>query len=323
MKRTSRLGSFLLILSLLLTAVCLPATADTLSPAGRVTTKDTGLNIRQSASPSSPVVGKLSKGTAVRLLSKSGSWYRVQYGPSATGYCAADYITPLTGSTVMYVATASSRLNVRSGAGTGYPVQTALAKGTRVVRLSVSGSWSRILYHGTATGYVSSNYLSASAPAAAGGVALAVPKFYQTDSRWAHLPLGNSNTTIGRSGCATTCLAMTESHRLGQTVTPAMMAQKLSYTASGSVYWPSNYSQTTVSSNDLTFLYNKLKAGKPVILGLKNSAGGMHFVVVTGCSDNTAAASSFTVNDPGSSSRTTLSQVLAVYPVFYKMLWVG
>lgn len=322
MKR--RICTLLTVCALLLAAMPLWTSAQTLSPAGRVTTASTGLNIRKSASASATVVGTLAKGATVTLLSKSGNWYKVQYGKTATGYCSASYITPLTSATEMTVAISSGVLNVRKGAGTGYAIQGTLTKGASVIRLSTTGNWSHILYDGTKTGYVSSTYLStgSSGSSATGNVALNVPLYLQTDSRWSSITLGNSSATMGKSGCATTALAMVESHRLGQTITPAAMEKKLTYTSGGSVYWPSNYEQTTSSSGYLTFIYNKLKAGKPVILGLKTNAGGMHFVVVTGCTGNTSSAANFTVNDPGSASRTKLSQVLVVYPNFYKMLWV-
>ena len=64
----------------------------------------------------------------------------------------------------------------------------------------------------------------------------------------------------------------------------------------------------------------KLK-GKPVIVGAKKSNGGQHYVVVTGVkATNTLTTSSFYINDPGSSTRTTLNQFFSAYPYFYKML---
>ena len=323
MKPKIRILHFLMVICFIATVCSLPVGAQTLSPAGEVTTKSTTLNIRQSPSASAAIVGRLSKGTTVTLLSQSGNWYKVQYNKSAVGYCSADYITPLANSKTMYVAVTSGNLNVRRGAGTNYAVKTTLVKGSRVVRLSVADGWSRILYNGSELGYVSSRFLATTNPTVnTENLSLSVPRFYQTDSRWSHITMGNSSATIGRSGCATTALAMTESYRLGQTITPAMMEQRLTYTSGGSVYWPSQYSQTTNRTNYLSFIYDKLKAGKPVILGLKKANGSMHFVVVTGCKGDPSLSSSYTVNDPGTSTRTNLSQVLAVYPNFYKMLWV-
>ena len=61
-----------------------------------------------------------------------------------------------------------------------------------------------------------------------------------------------------------------------------------------------------------------LKQGKPVLFGAKNAYGGQHWVVITGFTGGAVSAANFTVNDPGSNSRTTLQQFLNVYPTFYK-----
>jgi murein DD-endopeptidase MepM/ murein hydrolase activator NlpD len=55
---------------------------------------------------------------------------------------------------------------VRTGAGTSYAIAAQLSNKTWVVVLSTSNGWSRILYNGTKTGYVSAKYLSTGTPAA-------------------------------------------------------------------------------------------------------------------------------------------------------------
>lgn len=59
-----------------------------------------------------------------------------------------------------YVATESSNLNVRSGAGTNYSIITSLKKGTAVNVTKVKGEWSYIT---SPAGWVSTQYLSAGA----------------------------------------------------------------------------------------------------------------------------------------------------------------
>lgn len=93
------------------------------------------------------------------LISRSGSWWRVEYAKGKYGYCHADYIKTVTGTPVT-VQTNSSSLNVRSGPGTSYGKTGVLAKGETVLLLSTANGWSRVLYHGTKTGYVSAQYLS-------------------------------------------------------------------------------------------------------------------------------------------------------------------
>ena len=297
--------------------------AEKIYGAGKVATSSTALNVRSSASGNSTVRAKLSKDSYVTLISKSGSYWRVQYSATGYGYCHADYIK--TSSTkVRTVKTASGRLRVRSSASGSAAVKDYLSSGTQVTVLSTSGSFSRILYNGTKRGYVASNYLTTeaiSSDSSYKAIKLNVPSYKQTDSRWANVTLGSSGQTIARIGCATTAIAMLESYRTGTTIYPNAMAKKLSYTSGGAVYWPSHYKIITSSSGYLTKVYNLLKEGKPVLIGAKKSNGSQHYVVITGVKATSAlTTSAFYINDPGSNTRITLNQFFADYPNFYKMM---
>ena len=291
------------------------------SQAGTVAISSGTLNVRKSASTTAAVVASISKGSYVTLISKSGVWWYVEYGKNQYGYCHCAYIANASGSPAV-VNIQSGILNVRSGAGTSYSVTGSLTKGETVIVLSTSGNWKRILYHGTKTGYVSAQYLSGSQSNTYSSISLNVPNFKQTDSRWANVTIGSSGKTISQIGCATTAIAMIESYRTGTTIYPDAMSKKLTYSSTGSVYWPSNYTAVTNSSGYLAAIYEQLKLGKPVLFGAKTSAGGQHWVVITGFTGGeTLTASGFKINDPGSSSRTTLQQFLNAYPVFYKYFY--
>lgn len=307
----------LLTVVLLLGAICLPQpvnAATSTSKAGAVTTGSGPLNVRAAASTSSSVVATLKKGSYITLISKTGSWWRVEYGKYQFGYCHADYITIVQG-TPATVATKSGPLNVRSGAGTSFSKVASLQKGETVLLLTTSGSWSRILYHGTKTGYVSSQYLSGSSTGTS-AISLKVPSFKQNDSRWANVKIGTSGKTISQIGCATTAIAMMESYRTGTVIYPDAMTKKLKYTSSGNVYWPSNF--TVVTNNNLQEIYRQLQQGKPVLYGSKNAYGGQHWVVINGFAGGALTPSNFTILDPGSNTRVNLQQFLNAYPTFYK-----
>ena len=319
-KKMKKILSF--ILAVIMTGILLlPMNASAISAsskAGIVSVSSGNLNVRNSSSTNSAVVSTLKKGSYIVLISKSGNWWLVEYSRGRYGYCHEDYITELSGS-AKRVNIQSGSLNVRSGPSTSYSVSDSLTKDEIVLVLSSSGSWYRVLYNGTKTGYVSSQYLASASSSAFGTVSLNVPDFKQTDSRWANKTIGNSGKTIGQIGCATTGIAMMQSYRTGTTIYPDAMSKKLSYTSSGSVYWPSDYTVTTNSTDYLSRIYNLLKAGKPVLFGAKNSYGGQHWVVITGFTGgSTLSASSFTINDPGSKTRTNLQQFLNAYPNFYK-----
>lgn len=295
------------------------------SGAGRVATVSTKLNVRSAPSANASVKTQINKNSYVTLYEKNGKYWYVQYSNGKYGYCHSDYLTRVS-TNVKTVKTTSGRLRVRSGASTSHTITAYLENNTYVTVLSTSGKFSRIVYNGNKTGYVHSDYLSntsTSSSATYKAKKLNVPDFKQTDSRWSNVTLGSSGQTIGKIGCATTALAMTESYRTGTTIYPHKMAQKLSYTSGGAVYWPTNYNIVTSSSGYLTKIYNALQDGKPVIVGAKKSNGSQHYVVVTGVkATNTLTTSSFYINDPGSNTRTTLAQFFSAYPTFYKMLHV-
>ena len=286
------------------------------SKAGRIATESGGLNVRRSAGTSSEVISSLYRGSYVTLMWRSGDWWYVEYDDGKYGYCHSDYIDTVS-ATAKVVKTASGNLNVRSGAGTSYSRIGSLPSGEVVLVLWTTGDWSRILYNGTKLGYVNSSYLTSSVTYPA--VSLSVPHYMQTDSRWASVTLGRSGKTIYRVGCTTTSIAMIESYRTGKTVYPDAMSKKLSYTSTGNVYWPSDYSAITSTSGYLEKIYAELKAGKPVLFGAKTAAGGQHWVVITGYKGGaTLSASGFTINDPADRTRKTLADLYADYPRFYK-----
>ena len=259
------------------------------------------------------------KGSYVTLLAKSGAWWQVEYANDRYGYCHADYITPVEGKPVR-VNTGGNVLNVRSGPGTSYNRITTIPHGAIVLLRSEANGWSRILYHGTKLGYVSSQYLT-SGQTGSGVISLKVPSFKQTDSRWASYPIGTTGGTIGTIGCATTGIAMMESYRTGTTIYPHEMAKKLSYSSGGAVYWPSHYTVITSRTGYLEKIHQLLQQGKPVLLGAKTGSGGQHWVVITGFTGGNLTAENFTIQDPGSNSRINLKQFFNAYPNFYKYFY--
>lgn len=308
----------LILLGILLMPVSARAVGGT-RYAGAVTTAGDELNVRSSASTTASVVARLPKGSRVTLIFKSNGWWQVEYGKNSYGYCHGDFITPIEG-TAATVQLSGGSLNVRTGPGTSYVAKDWLTGGEPVVVLSSSGGWSRILYHGIKTGYVSARYLSGGITP--NSVALQVPSFKQTDSRWANVKIGTSGKTMAQIGCATTAIAMMESYRTGTIIYPDGMAKRLSYTPSGSVYWPENYTVVTNSGGYLSKIHQLLKGGKPVLFGAKNSYGKQHWVVITGYTGgDKLTASGFQIHDPGSGSRTNLQQFLNLYPTFYKYFY--
>lgn len=295
--------------------------ATSTSQAGVVNLSSGRLNVRSSASTSGTILTSLVNGSYVTLISKSGDWYYIEYDDDKFGYCHENYIKLDSGKTSK-VNTQSTALNVRSGAGVNHSVIDTISKGDIVIVLSTSDTWSKILYDGVKTGYVSSKYLAINSNQTSLKVNLSVPSYKQTDSRWANVIIGNSGKTIGKIGCATTAIAMMESYRTGTTIYPDAMSKKLTYSSNGNVYWPSNYISVTNSSGYLQKIYQKLKEGKPVMIGAKKSNGSQHWVVITGYNGGeNITTSGFIINDPGTKYRTNLQHLLNEYPIIYKYFY--
>lgn len=309
-----RFLSLLLVCLLLLSTATLPAFAAADSPAAaKVKTGGANLNVRAGASTGKAVISKLADGTWVTLLEKSGDWWKVRYNETQTGYCHAAYLAVRASS--YHTTVSTTALNVRKGAGTSYAVKTQLQRGDAVSVLSEADGWSHVLYRGVSLGYVASRYLASHA------VAFDVPRYLQTDARWKNVAIGTDGGTIGSIGCTTTCLAMMESFRTGKTVTPRDMAAKLRYQANGTLYWPAGYDTALAEADVLRQILDVLQTGKPVIFGSKKQSGTQHWCIVTGWRGGALSDEAFTVNDPASSSRTTLAAFRALYPTPYKLAW--
>lgn len=314
---------FLIIISAVVFSLSSLA-ADENSVAIKVATESTALNIRSGKSTSSSVLKTAKKGTYLTLIEKQGTWYKVEYQKDKFGYCHSDYVKDIDASFPARVKISSGVLNVRRGKGTSYEIKDTLKNGTNIVVLNSKSEWYRILYNGNTTGYVHSKYLTTSFGSNYKKIALSVPSYKQTDTRWSSYPIGTQGDTIGTIGCTTTCLAMTESYRKGYTVTPKDMAKSLSYSPSGSLYWPQSYSTELLSeSTYLKRIYALLQSGKPLVFGAKKSNGSQHWVVVTGhtATTDTLSPYNFSINDPGSKTRTKLNEFLSAYPKPYKIAY--
>lgn len=154
--------AFLIIIAIIVSPILVTGAqaAESNQSAGIVDVTYGSLNVRSAAGLNAAVVAKLPKGSYVTLMEKHGSWWKVEYAAYKYGYVSASYIKTLSGTYPANVATTGSDLNVRTGAGTWYPVKNSLANGSRVIVLSSTGGWSRVLFRGNQTGYISSQYLN-------------------------------------------------------------------------------------------------------------------------------------------------------------------
>ena len=128
-----------------------------------------GLNIRTGPSTSYKSIGKLSKGTKVKVISESSGWSKINYN-NKTVYVSSGHLKAVSTSTLdineedkteeykEIKVVNTDRLNVRKGPSTSYESIGKIEKETDVEVISESNGWSKINYNKT-TAYVSTRYL--------------------------------------------------------------------------------------------------------------------------------------------------------------------
>ena len=134
------------------------------------------LNVRNSASTSSKVIGSLSGNTKVTIVGEEGAFYKIEYKGSY-GYVSKEYVKDVTESSNSNQGTqtpekpstpestektgivnVSSSLNVREGASTSSKVIGSLSGNTKVIIVGEEGAFYKIEYKGS-HGYVAKEYI--------------------------------------------------------------------------------------------------------------------------------------------------------------------
>lgn len=126
------------------------------------------VNVRQEASTSSKVVGKLYADCVATVIEEEGNWVFVNSG-NVTGYVIKDYLllgdaaeAAIAKKYAPKVRVTANVLNVRSGAGTDYGILDTFSKGKEAELLEQGREWMKIRYTSggkTKTGYVYAKYV--------------------------------------------------------------------------------------------------------------------------------------------------------------------
>lgn len=146
------------------------------------------VNLRETASTTSRVLGTIAHGGAVTVLANDGSWCYVQAG-AYEGYIMTKYLSvngtssgdaPVaddtpgvgTGETEAIVKTASGTLNLREQPGTDARVLMTIPRGESIIVISRGAEWCAVRYAGV-TGHVMTKFLSFPGDAGAAPVSYA------------------------------------------------------------------------------------------------------------------------------------------------------
>lgn len=118
------------------------------------------LRLRGRANTSSPTLAYAQKDEVVVLLEKQGDWYKVSYNLQ-TGFMHSSHLNAATkeNGELGYGEVTGSRVNVRSGPGTGYAVLDQAPKNDKAYIVGINDGWFKVIY-GNVVGYIRSDYLS-------------------------------------------------------------------------------------------------------------------------------------------------------------------
>lgn len=118
------------------------------------------LRLRSGPNTASQTLDYAPKGDVVVVLEKVGDWYKVNYNLQ-TGYMSGKYLTYTTreNAELGYGRINGSRVNIRSGPGTGYTVLTQAGIGDRAYIIGINNQWLKII-HGNKIGYVRSDFVN-------------------------------------------------------------------------------------------------------------------------------------------------------------------
>jgi uncharacterized protein YgiM (DUF1202 family) len=145
--------------------------AAAITPGSNAVVDDGPLNQRASASTSATVLQVLATGTLVSVISgpTSGSGYNWWYvtANGVNGYVVGQYLAEVGFPIGSSVVVNSNNVNIRSGAGTGFPVidQLNTVATAQVIGGPTAGSgytWYRIQYETSLTGWIAGIYLTLS-----------------------------------------------------------------------------------------------------------------------------------------------------------------
>lgn len=120
------------------------------------------LNFRKGASTASKVIRVFKKGEKVKILLKSGDWYKVESSEGKVGWCNSKYIKVLDNKTNDTNGTFKNTANVRKGASTKYSVIATLKKNQKVKVISSLNGWYKIECPNGKIGWVHGSHIKTS-----------------------------------------------------------------------------------------------------------------------------------------------------------------
>ena len=142
-------------------------------------TTGSGLRLRSSASTGGKIIDSANKNEAVVVLEKSGDWYKVIYDLQE-GYMHGDYlrVSTVENAELGYGKVNTTKVNLRSGAGTSHGVVDTASKGEKAYIIGINNGWYKVIY-GSHVCYVRSDFLDLTETPYENKSSSKSPKFYR------------------------------------------------------------------------------------------------------------------------------------------------
>ena len=117
------------------------------------------LRLRSEPNTASATLDYAHQGEVVVLVEKVGDWYKVIFDLK-TGYMHKNHLKAASreNAELGYGRVNGSRVNIRSGPGTGYSVLTQAIAGNKAYIIGINNGWYKIIF-GNTIGYIRSDYL--------------------------------------------------------------------------------------------------------------------------------------------------------------------
>ena len=202
MKRTSRILAVLLVLSTLLSAFAMSASAsedEMMTGIGIV--KASALRLRASDTTSSSIKDIAYRGDYVVVVGKVGDWYEVVYNLQS-GFMHGDYLTikPRENVELGEIKVNSSLVNLRSRPTTASSIALQASKGAMLYSIGFNCGWYKVIYKGV-TAYIRSDLADLTEIPYDNTGSTTDPKYFHNGD-----PIGSSgsgNSGSGNSGSTT------------------------------------------------------------------------------------------------------------------------
>lgn len=159
MKLSRRIFSLFLTVVLFASSLSITAFAKGDIMYGIGFTTGSSLRLRSEPSTSSAILDTAEKNEVVVVISKAGSWYKVNYNLQV-GYMHADYVSVLTkeNAELGYGTINGTSVNLRSGPSTGHSVVAVGNKGDKAYIIGLNEGWYKVIY-GEKICYIRSDYV--------------------------------------------------------------------------------------------------------------------------------------------------------------------